>query len=173
MPAGAIVEERRIDFARKSKVAMGIAACLVLLLFAPFVANWMTLRELQQDLEVAEMQSEEPRMHQASIFDMEQEWGALYEYPDQRVTEVLVSLNQVIQSSLTSFSINKGVIDITGSTSDPAYLMELLAEREEFNNVSQSSQSRAGGSQFGLRMNLSGVDFGEYEEKYPVITQGR
>lgn len=173
LPAGAIAEEKRIDFVRKSKAAMAVAACLVLLLFAPFIARWLELRELREDLETALSQSEEPRRLQASIFDMEQEWGALYEYPDQQVANVLVSLNEVTQRSLTSFSINKGVIDITGATDDPAYLVALLAEREEFNNVGQSTSTRGAGSQFGIRLNLSSVDFAEYEEKYPVKTQGR
>lgn len=171
LPAGAIAEERRINFARKSKVAMAVAAGLVLLLFAPFVSNWLTLRELNEDLEVAMQLSAEPRSLQAAIFDMEAEWGALYEYPNQQVSQVLVSLNDVTQRSLTSFSIDKGVINITGSTDDPAYLVELLAEKEEFYNVGQSTNTR--GSQFGIRLNLSSVDFPAYEEKYPVVIPGR
>lgn len=173
LPGGALAEEKRINFARNSKVAMGVAAVLVLLLLAPFISSWMQLRELRDNLETAQAMSEEPRGLQASIFDMEQEWGALYEYPDQQVAQVLVSLNAVIQSSLTSISIDKGVVDITGSTNDPAYLVELLAEKEEFYNVGQSTSTRGAGSQFGIRLNLSNVDFPAYEAKYPARTQGR
>ncbi len=173
LPAGAIAEQKRISFARNSKVAMAATAVVVLLLFAPFIARWLELRGVLDDLETAQVMSAEPRALQASIFDMEEEWGALYEYPDQEVAQVLVSLNSVIQSSLTSISINKGVVDITGSTNDPAYLVELLSEREEFNNVSQSTSTRGAGSQFGIRLNLTNVDFEDYEEKYPARTQGR
>ena len=173
LPAGAIEEEKRINFSRKSKAAGVVAACLVLLLFAPFVSNWLTIRDLQKELERVQEMTAEPRSLQASIFDMEEEWGAMDEYPEQDIANVMVSLNGVIQSSLTSFSINEGVIDITGSTDDPAYLVELLAEKEEFYNVGQSTNTRGGGSQFGIRMNLSSVDFEAYEEKYPVISQGR
>jgi len=173
LPAGAIKEERRINVARKSKVATGVAACLVLLLLSPFVSNWMTLRDLQTEFERVQNQTTEPRSLQASIFDMEQEWGALSEYPDQQVADVLISLNEVMQRSLTAFSTNKGVIDITGSAENPAYLVELLAEKEEFYNVVQSTSTRDGGSRFGIRLNLSSVDFENYEEKHPVITQGR
>ena len=173
LPAGAIEEEKKISFARKSKAALAIAAGIVLMLFAPFIANWMTLRDLQAELARVEEMSIEPRSLQASIFDMDEEWGALEEYPDQKVAQVLISLNDVVQSSLTSFSMNKGVIDISGSTDDPAYLVELLAQREEFFNVAQSTNTRGGGAQFGIRMNLSSTDFEAYEEKYPVISQGR
>ena len=173
LPAGAIAEQKRISFARNSKVAMAATAVVVLLLFAPFIARWLELRGVLDDLETAQDMSAEPRALQVSIFDMEEEWGALYEYPDQQVAQVLVSLNSVIQSSLTSISINKGVVDITGSTNDPAYLVELLSEREEFNNVSQSTSTRGAGSQFGIRLNLTNVDFEDYEEKYPARTQGR
>ncbi len=173
LPAGAIAEQKRISFARNSKVAMAATAVVVLLLLAPFISRWLELRSALDDLETAQVMSAEPRALQASIFDMEEEWGALYEYPDQEVAQVLVSLNSVIQSSLTSISINKGVVDITGSTNDPAYLVELLSEREEFNNVSQSTSTRGAGSQFGIRLNLTNVDFEDYEEKYPARTQGR
>ena len=173
LPAGAIAEQKRISFARNSKVAMAATAVVVLLLFAPFISRWLELRGVLDDLETAQVMSAEPRALQASIFDMEEEWGALYEYPDQEVAQVLVSLNSVIQNSLTSISINKGVVDITGSTNDPAYLVELLSEREEFNNVSQSTSTRGAGSQFGIRLNLTNVDFEDYEEKYPARTQGR
>jgi len=173
LPAGAIAEQKRISFARNSKAAMAAMAVEVLLLFAPYIARRLVLRGVLDDLETAQDMSAEPRALQASIFDMEEEWGALYEYPDQQVAQVLVSLNSVIQSSLTSISINKGVVDITGSTNDPAYLVELLSEREEFNNVSQSTSTRGAGSQFGIRLNLTNVDFEDYEEKYPARTQGR
>jgi hypothetical protein len=173
LPAGAIKEERRINLARKSKVAAGVAACLVLLLLSPFVSNWTTLRGLQKEFERVQEQTIEPRSHQASIFDMEQEWGALYEYPDQQIGEVLTSLNDVMQGALTAFEINKGVIDITGTAENPAYLVELLAEKEEFFNVGQSTSTRGGGARFGIRLNLSSVDFESYDEKYPVSTQGR
>jgi type II secretory pathway component PulL len=173
LPAGAIKEEKRINLARKSKAAVAVAACLVLLLLSPFVSNWMTLRDLQTEFERVQNQTTEPRSLQASIFDMEQEWGALSEYPDQQVADVLISLNEVMQRSLTAFSTNKGVIDITGSAENPAYLVELLAEKEEFYNVVQSTSTRDGGSRFGIRLNLSSVDFENYEEKHPVITQGR
>ena len=173
LPAGAIAEQKRISFARNSKVAMAATAVVVLLLLAPFISRWLELSGVLDDLETAQVMSAEPRALQASIFDMEEEWGALYEYPDQEVAQVLVSLNSVIQSSLTSISINKGVVDITGSTNDPAYLVELLSEREEFNNVSQSTSTRGAGSQFGIRLNLTNVDFEDYEEKYPARTQGR
>ncbi|MDG2176581.1 MAG: hypothetical protein P8M72_10705 [Gammaproteobacteria bacterium] len=172
-PVGADKEEKRINLARKSKVAAGVAACLVLLLLSPFVSNWMTLRGLQTEFERVQGQTTEPRSLQASIFDMEQEWGALSEYPDQQIGEVLTSLNDVMQGALTAFDINKGVIDISGSAENPAYLVELLAEKEEFFNVGQSTSTRGGGARFGIRLNLSSVDFESYDEKYPVSTQGR
>lgn len=172
-PAGALEEEKRIDRGRKSRMAMAIAAVLVLLLFTPFVSNWFKIRQLEQELARVQEMTEEPRRLQAAIFDMDEEWGAMEEYPDQQVSKVLVSLNEVIQSSLSTFAINKGVIDISGSTDDPAYLVELLAEKEEFYNVAQSTNTRGGGSRFGIRMNLSSVDFDAYEDKYPVINQGR
>ena len=39
--------------------------------------------------------------------------------------------------------------------------------------MGQSSRTRGGGAQFGIRLNLSSVDFERYEEKYPSVTQNR
>jgi hypothetical protein len=172
-PAGAIKEEKQISLAKKSKVGMAVTACFVLLLFAPFISNWLKLKDLQTELERVQELTIEPRGLRASIFDMEEEWGALEEYPDQQVAEVLISLNEVLQGALSSFSINKGVVDISGSTDDPAYLVELLAQREEFYNVVQSTNTRGGGAQFGIRLSLSNTDFETYDENFPVVSQGR
>ena len=107
---------------------------------------------------------------------MEDEWGAVAGYPRQNVAKVLLTLNQSIHSSLTTFALNKGVVDLSGFAQDPALLVEQLAEREEFHEVGQSRSSSGAdggtrGDRFGIRLNLSGVDFKKYEALYPAVKQ--
>jgi hypothetical protein len=114
------------------------------------------------------------RQSQAAVYQMEDEWGVVAEYPRQDVGSILLTLNQLIDSSLSSFEIDKGEVEITGFAQDPALLIEQLAEREDFFNVRQSSSSSGDnrssrGERFSIRFNVSGVDFPGYAEKYPVV----
>lgn len=176
-PKGSELASKRLESGKKKKIIAGISAAAMLLLSMPFISTWMQVRELEAELETYQELSQEARRLQSSIYDMEDEWGALYEYPYQQISSILLSLNDldVIQSSLTSFQVNKGVVDIQGYTQDPAYLVELLAEKEEFFDVEQSrstsSTSSARGDRFGIRMNLSGVDFERYESNYPLLNE--
>ena len=104
---------------------------------------------------------------------MDESWGAISMYPIQDVGEVLLVMNAFIDNALSSFTINKGVVDISGYTQDPALLIEQLSEREEFFDVGQSRSSSAGntgsrGDRFGVRLNVSNVDFPAYEALYPA-----
>jgi hypothetical protein len=175
-PAGAEQVGRNI-IARKQKKLAGIAGIAVLvLLFLPFVSNWVRIAILESQVDTLREASTEARRAQAAVYEMEEEWGAILEYPRQDVGQILLSLNELIENSLTSFEIDKGVIDIIGFAQDPAVLIEQLAEREEFYDVGQSRSSSSGnsdlmGDRFGIRMNVSGVDYPGYEAKYPVAEE--
>ena len=156
---------------RVMKIAAGV---VVVALFLPFVSNWVQTRILESRMENLEEESAEARQSQAAVFRMEDEWAVVAEYPRQDVGGVLLTLNEVIDSSLTSFEIEKGVVDIVGFTQDPALLIEQLAEREDFYNVSQSSSSSGDqrssrGQRFGIRFNISGIDFPGYEARYSAV----
>jgi hypothetical protein len=161
--------------AHNQRRVMNIAAgVLVAALFLPFLNNWIQIRLLENRVENLREESALARQSQAAVFDMEDEWGVVAEYPRQDVGKILLTLNELIDSSLTSFEIDKGVVDIVGFAQDPALLIEQLAEREDFFNVSQSSsssgdQSSSRGQRFGIRFNVNGIDFPGYEEKYPVV----
>ncbi|HWK54566.1 MAG TPA: hypothetical protein VNR18_09360 [Hyphomicrobiales bacterium] len=157
---------------RRAAVA---AVAVVALLCLPFLNNalrkaWLE-RELDQYLEL----SSEARESQAAVIAMENQWGAVLEYPRQDLGSVLLILNTYIDSSLSTFSLNKGVVDITGFAQDPALLIEQLSQHEEFYGVNQSRSSADAssnlGARFGIRMNLSNVDFPGYETRYPPSPQ--
>lgn len=175
-PGGAIEAGKKL-LARKQKTIGAFAiAALVVLLALPFVSNWVQIAYLNNKVDEYRVLSTDARKSQAAVYDMEEAWGAMAEYPQQDVSQVLLALNQLIEGSLSSFSINKGVIDISGLSPDPALLIEQLAELELFYNVGQSRSSSGGnnaslGDRFGIRMNLSGIDFPAYEANHPATTQ--
>jgi hypothetical protein len=173
IPPAAIVRGRQIVGHKQRKAGAMLAALLVLVCALPFMAN--AARKFMLERELAQLQelSFEARASQAAVFDMEDAWGAVADYPRQDVAGVLLTLNTLIEDSLSTFSLNRGVIDITGFAQDPALLLDQLAQQEAFFEVSQSRSSSGGssfvrGDRFGFRMNLSGVDFGTYDENHPA-----
>jgi hypothetical protein len=173
LPAGAEQTGRELIKHNQRRALNLTAAVVVAALFLPFLNNWVQIQLLERRVEALREDSALAREAQAAVYEMEDKWGAVAEYPQQNVGRVLLTLNELIDSSLSSFEIEKGVVDISGFAQDPALLIEQLAEREDFYNVSQSSnssgdQGASRGQRFGIRFNVSGVDFPAYEAKYPV-----
>lgn len=160
---------------RQRNVAGIAVAAVLLLLCLPFVNNAVQVRRLEARIERLLEQSTAARQSQAVVYALEQQWGAIAEFPRQDVAQVLLTLNQLIDSSLSAFEIERGVVDISGFTPDPALLLEQLAEHEAFYNVGQSRSSSgneaAGGTRFGIRFNVSDVDFAAYEQRHPFSTE--
>ncbi len=158
---------------KQQKVGAVAALALVGLLCLPFLYNAAQKAWLERELEIYLEQSAAARESQAQVLALEAEWGAVLEYPRQDVGGLLLELNSVMENSLSSFNLDKGVIDIQGFAPDPAQLIEDLAANETFYDVSQSRSSSGGaasgrGDRFGIRMGVSGVDFRSYEARYPV-----
>lgn len=175
-PAGA--EQVGRDYvARRQRRAASVAAMVLAgVLCLPFLNNWFQILRLERQVEALREASTAARSSQAAVYRIDDEWGAVSGYPRQNVAGVLLTLNELIDSSLSSFTVNKGVVDITGFARDPALLLEQLAEREQFYDVGQSrtssgSESSERGDRFGIRFSLSDVDFSGYEEQYPVTAQ--
>ena len=172
-PHAALARGKQIVARKQRKLMAGLAALLVLACSLPFISNAARIFMLEKELTEFRELSAEARASQNAVFDMEDAWGAVADYPGQDVAGVLLTLNSLIENSLSTFSLNKGVLDITGFAQDPALLLDQLAQQETFFDVSQSRSSAGGGSfaqgdRFGFRMNLSGVDFEDYTENHPA-----
>lgn len=162
---------------KKQKRFGAIAAGVVVgLLFLPLLFTWMQMFVLDLRVESLREESAVARQSQAAVYAMEDEWGVIADFPRQDVGQILLTLNQLMSNSLVSFDLDKGVVDISGHSQDPALLVEQLSEFEQFYDVGQSRSSSGGeggvrGDRFGIRMNLNGVDFPAYELKYPAVEQ--
>ncbi len=173
-PSGAL-KHGRLLWQRKQRRAAGRAAAAALLLaLLPFLRNAVELAWLDHQLAELREQSTEARESQASLLALDDEWGVIADYPHQDVARVLLTLNQYINSSLSGFALDRGVVDIVGYAQDPALLVEQLAEGEVFYDVSQSRSSSGGegglrGDRFGIRLRLNGVDFEDYEARHPPV----
>jgi hypothetical protein len=158
---------------RRQKAGAMAALVVVALLCLPFLNHAVRKALLERELESVLAESAAARDSQATVLAMEDEWGAVLEYPRQDAATIMLTLNGVIENALSNFSLDKGMVDIQGFSQDPALLIEQLAENEAFFNVSQSRSSSAGsrdggGDRFGIRMGVSGIDFPAYEARHPV-----
>ncbi len=172
--AGSELAGRDLIAQRQRRVVNIAAGVLVVAMFLPFFNNWLQIQLLQSRVEGLRDESAVARQSQAAVYQMEDEWGVVAEYPRQDVGKILLTLNELIDSSLSSFNIDKGDVEITGFAQDPALLIEQLAEREDFFNVNQSGSSSGDaqssrGERFSINFNVSGVDFPGYETKYPAV----
>ena len=175
-PKGAEQYGRQLLRKKQKRFAAVAAGVLVLLLFLPFLGNWAQMAYLNMQVASLREESADARRSQAAVYAMEDEWGVIADYPRQDVANVLLKLNELITSSLSTFTLDKGVVDITGFAQDPALLMEQLAEREEFYDISQSRSSSGGdggarGDRFGIRFSLNGVDFTAYDKRHTAVEQ--
>lgn len=148
-----------------------LAACAVLLVL-PFLYNAWRLHALEGSLEDAMQASAAARASQAAVVAMEASWAAVTQHPQPDIAAVLQTLDRYIEGGLSSFSIERGVIDISGYVPDPALLVEQLAELESFRAVVQSRSSSGGGegargARFGIRMQLTEADYDAYEANLP------
>jgi hypothetical protein len=173
-PAGSEKAGRDLIAHNQRRVANIAAGVLVGALFLPFLNNWIQIQLLQNRVEGLREESAVARQSQAAVYQMEDEWGVVAEYPRQDPGRIMLTLNELIESSLSSFKIEKGVVDITGFAQDPALLIEQLAEREDFFNVSQSGTSSGDnrsslGERFSIQFNVSGIDYPGYEAKYAAV----
>jgi len=175
-PQAALQAGKALLARKQRKAGMLAAAAMVLLLALPFLGNWAQITWLERQVAQYQELSADARSSQAAVFAMEDGWSAVAEYPQQDIRGMLLVLNQYIDGSLSSFNINKGVVDISGLSPDPTLIIEQLAELEMFYGVGQSRSSSGGntasrGDRFGIRMNVSTVDFPAYEKRYPAIQQ--
>lgn len=172
-PAGAITRGKQLLAMQQRKAAALAAAVIVGVLILPFASNWVRSALLEREVAALQDASAQARRSQAAVYDMDDTWGPLAEYPQQDVATLLLTLDGLIDNSLSSFVLNKGVIDISGYSPDPALLIEQISEQELFYNVGQSRGTSGSGAsnrgdQFGIRINVSGVDFPAYESKYEL-----
>lgn len=170
-PAGALARGRQLLAQRQRKRGLVAAACVAGLLCLPFLNNFLQIALLERQVAALQDASIDARRSQAAVYAMDDSWAAVAAYPRQDVGAMLLALNGLLENSLSSFTLSKGVVDISGVSPDPALLIEQLSELELFYNVGQSRGTSAGGNanrgdRFGIRMNVAGVDFAAYEKQH-------
>lgn len=110
------------------------------------------------------------------IRDTEEYLSPIVSFPQQRVGVVLDKLNQLIPKDtwLVGFKIEDGIVELDGYGPNPAKLLELIANTEEFeavafNRSTETGRGPQGRDHFGIGFHLKGIDVHAYlKEHFPV-----
>jgi hypothetical protein len=150
-----------------------IFAALTVMIILPFLGNSVQLYLLEKKIAQLQEESAEARASQNEVLFLEEYWSAMSTYPRQDITSTLQALNTLITDSLSSFTLNRGVVDISGYSQNPALLIQQLAQNPQFANVGQSRSSSGSsgerGDRFGIRMNLRDIDFNRWDAEHPQL----
>lgn len=147
-----------------------VAALVVVSLYyvaRPVVTELQTRSALKDQVAALRQQAGNVLSFRAGVFDLEEKLKPVQTFPRIRVAPLLRVLDKTIprDSWLTRLEVNESSMEIEGVSPDPSRIVELLSARPEFSEVAfskairQERRSGEGKSHFGIRMQLSGIDF--------------
>ena len=164
-----ITQESRF---RKGRFSGIILLLLVFLLSIPFLKNMLQLNQLQQAYNDKVVQTKDVRIARESVLNYEDNWAAFDQFPQINIPQILLKINILIpkNSWLSSFELNKGIINIEGYSPNPAEILELLSRLEEFDQVrfNQNIRSERGKNKehFGITFRLIAIDEDTYYKEF-------
>ena len=95
------------------------------------------------------------------VVNFENEWGALSDFPDQRIREAMFTLQNVLSPErLTSLEISEGLVKIQGTSSDPQAILQRLEQDPLFTEVIFSRATN--NTRYYIDLRLSPVNFEAY-----------
>jgi hypothetical protein len=165
LPAGAQAALRHLQKGRRMAMAAVAAVVLVVLAGLPFLWQSVQFRNLQANLNEQRELAAAAREDQAVVRNFEQRWGALNEFPPQRLAATLTQLQAVLSPSvLSSFTLDEGLIQIEGESDDPQSLLQQLEQDPMFTGVDFARATN--NNRYYIEMRLSTVDFDAYRQRY-------
>ena len=137
---------------------------LAVLLFVsviPFLQQSLEFRSAAATLESNRLMSTDARQDQQMVVNFENEWGALSDFPDQRIREAMFTLQNVLSPErLTSLEISEGLVKIQGTSSDPQAILQRLEQDPLFTEVIFSRATN--NTRYYIDLRLSPVNFEAY-----------
>ncbi len=132
----------------------------------------LQLNQFQQEYNDKVVQTKDVRIARESVLNYEDNWAAFDQFPQINIPQILLKINTLIpkNSWLSSFELNKGIINIEGYSPNPAEILELLSRLEEFDQVrfNQNIRSERGKNKehFGITFRLIAIDEDAYYKEF-------
>ncbi len=162
---GALNATRKTEKGKRT-IAAAVAALAMLAVAAmPFILQSLEFRSLAKELELQRNMATDAQQNQAVVVGFENEWGAISDFPEQRIREAMFTLQNVLRpDSLTSLELSEGLIKIQGISSEPQAILQRLEQDPMFTEVIFSRATN--NSRYYIDLHLSTVDFEGYMVRY-------
>tara|TARA_B100001029_G_scaffold116231_1_gene96291 strand:- start:340 stop:1611 length:1272 start_codon:yes stop_codon:yes gene_type:complete len=164
-PSGAVDARKKIDKGRKMILAGAISVALLCVAASPFLLQSIEFRRAGMLLEATRLMSKEARQDQLVVVNFETQWGPLNDFPEQRLTQAMFTLQNVLSPErLSAIEVSEGLIKLQGTSSDPQAILQKLEEDPLFTEVLFSRATS--NSRYYIDLRLSPVNFEAYMVRY-------
>lgn len=164
-PHGALNATKRTA---QGKQYIAAAAAVVVALFIaaiPFLLQSYEFRSLASTLEMQREMSSDARQDQAAVVSFENEWGLISDFPEQRIGDAMLTLQNILRPDrLSSLEVSEGLIKIQGTSNEPQAILQRLEQDPMFTEVVFSRATN--NSRYYIDLRLSTVNFEGYMVRY-------
>ena len=164
-PQGALSATKRVEKGKRFVVAAAVAVAFLFVAAIPFIMQGLEFRSLAATLESQRQMAGTARQDQQVVVSFENEWGLINDYPEQRIREAMITLQNILSpDSLTSMEVSEGLIKIQGTSSEPQAILQRLEQDPMFTEVIFSRATN--NSRYYIDLRLSTVNFEAYMVRY-------
>lgn len=172
VPVGATAYLTQIAQRKKRRLLTIAAGIVVLAIISAIGAVIHYEHRLQKHLTALRTDTRDVSELQVEAVNIEESIAPITTFPNQDVLQVLMKLEKLIpkDSWISSFKIEKGIVEIEGYSPTPSNLVEILAKEPSFVNVDFNQGVRAeqnkSEQKFGITFKLKGIDVTAYSQQY-------
>lgn len=164
-PAGALAARGKVQQVRRLRAGLVSLAAVVLVGALPFLWQSFQFAAAQRALNETRELAAGARGDQAVVVDFENEWGAVSDFPEQNISQVMFALqNALAPDQLTSLDISEGLISIEGNSQDPQAILQKLEQDPLFTEVVFARATN--NNRYFIDLRLSPVNFEGYFRRY-------
>lgn len=164
-PSGALQARHKVQRAKRIRAAFISAAALVFLAILPFLWQAIQLGAAERELRNSQQLAVNARADQAVVVAFENEWGAVSDFPEQNISEVMYALQEALApDQLTALEISEGLISIEGNSEDPQAILQKLEQDPLFTEVVFARATN--NTRYFIDLRLSPVNFEGYFLRY-------
>ena len=164
-PAGALAARHRVQQGRRLRAALMSVAAVLVIAALPFLWQTFQLGAAQRSLDESRRLAASARADQAVVVAFENEWGAVSDFPDQNIGDVMYALqNALAPDQLTGLEISEGLISIEGNSENPQGILQKLEQDPLFTEVVFARATN--NNRYFIDLRLSPVNFEGYFRRY-------
>lgn len=164
-PTGALQARHKVQQSKRVRAALLSAAAVVFVAILPFLWQTLQLSIAERELRNSQQLASTARADQAVVVEFENEWGAVSDFPEQNVSEVMFALQAALApDQLTALEISEGLISIEGNSEDPQAILQKLEQDPLFTEVVFARATN--NTRYFIDLRLSPVNFEGYFLRY-------